>query len=108
MTSLTRKLYHWLNSINLWQDNPDIDQEVRHRLNAVLQQVSLKPFERDKALRRIMTVFEQTSNFPQFVESFDAFCHDMGLYGQTNTDEAIIEALKEEDLQLVCYMSLCP
>ncbi len=108
MTSLTRKLYHWLNSINLWQDNPDIDQEVRHRLNAVLQQVSLKPFERDKALRRIMTAFEQTNNFPQFVESFDTFCHDMDLYGQTSTDEAIIEAIKEEDLQLVCYMILCP
>jgi len=106
LTTLTQKLYHWLNSPNLWQGVSEIDSDIRSRLNAVLSQVSFKPFERDKTLREIMKNFEQNNDFIKFVEEFDAYCSENGLYEQTTTDEEVMASIKEEELQLVCYMIL--
>ena len=108
LTTLTQKLYHWLNSPNLWQGKTEIDPDVRQRLNTVLTQVSFKPFERDKTLRELMKRFEQGNDFIRFVVDFDDYCSETGLYEQISTDETVLAALKEEDLQLVCYMILRP
>ena len=108
MTGATQKLYNWLNRPSLWDANATLDPEQLRRLNAVLTGVPLRPFERDPALRRLMADYERSGDFAQLVEDLDAFFTENGLYIESDADAAVVEAIKQEDLRLVCFERLEP
>lgn len=108
MTGATQKLYNWLNRPSLWDANTTLDSEQLRRLNAVLTTVPLRPFERDAALRRLIAGYERASDFVQLIGDLDAFFTENALYIESDADAAVVEAIKQEDLRLVCFERLEP
>ncbi len=74
----------------------------------MLEQVSLPPFERDRALKGLVKTYEESSDFAQLVADLDSFFTENGLYQESEVDVLTAEAIKEEDLRLVCYERLLP
>lgn len=106
LTTVTQKLYNWINRQTLWEANNTLDEDQLRRLNAVLETVSLKPYERDSELKRLIKAYEQDGDFVQLITDLDAFFTEYVLYLQANVDIQIAEAIKEEDLRLVCFEPL--
>lgn len=106
MTKTTQKLYSWLNRPSLWGENTGLASEQLDKLNAVLNSVSLKPFERDHAFKSLVKTYEESNNFSQFVSDLDVFFVENGLYQESNQDQHTVQAIKEEDLKLVCFERL--
>ncbi len=80
--------------------------EVASRLMTTLQEVSLKPFERDPALRELLTEYQREQNPDVFLTELDAFAVEHELYeglGTTTGNRATLENIKAEDLELICY-----
>lgn len=108
LTGVAQKLSNWLNRPSLWDGNTALDGDQLMRFNAVLMAVSLKPFERDPALKRLVKDYELNSNFTQLVEDLDSFFAENGLYQEGNADALTVESVKQEDLRLVCFERLIP
>lgn len=106
LTGPAQKLYNWLNRPTLWDANAALDPEQLRRLNATLTTTSLRPFERDVALRRLIAEYEKHSDFTQLVDDLDAFFIENGLYLESDANALTIEAIKQEDLRLVCFERL--
>ena len=106
LTGTAQKLYNWLNRPTLWQENEALDTDQLRRFNGILEQVSLRPFERDRGLKALVKAYEGTSDFAQLVTDLDSFFTENGLYQESDVDIATAEAIKEEDLRLVCYERL--
>lgn len=106
LTGMAQKLYNWLNRPTLWQEQEALDIDQLRRFNGVLEQVSLRPFERDRGLRTLVKSYEKGGDFAQRVADLDNFCTENGLYQESNVDAMTAAALKEEDLRLVCYERL--
>ena len=106
LTGTAQKLYNWLNRLTLWQENEALDPDQLRRFNGVLEQVSLRPFERDRSLRALVKVYQESGDFAQLVTDLDSFFTENGLYQESDVDNVTAEAIKEEDLRLVCYERL--
>ena len=106
LTGTAQKLYNWLNRPTLWQENEALDADQLRRFNGVLEQISLRPFERDRGLKALVKAYEGGSDFAQLVADLDSFCTENGLYQESDVDIVTAEAIKEEDLRLVCYERL--
>ncbi len=106
LTGTAQKLYNWLNRPTLWQENEVLDPDQLRRFNGVLEQVSLRPFERDRGLKALVKAYEGGSDFAQLVADLDSFFTENGLYQESDVDIVTAEAIKEEDLRLVCYERL--
>src|SRR6266487_3659818 len=106
LTGPAQKLYNWLNRPTLWQDNEALDPDQLRRFNGVLEQVSLRPFERDRGLKGLIKAYEGGGDFAQLVTDLDSFCTENGLYQESDVDIVTAEGIKEEDLRLVCYERL--
>lgn len=108
LTAVAQKLYNWLNRPSLWDADLSLDPDQLARLNAVLEGVPLKPFERDAELKRLVKAYEQTANFTQLISDLDGFFTDNDLYQGAEADVLTAEAIREEDVRLVCYERLEP
>ncbi|HEX9035363.1 MAG TPA: helicase-related protein [Ktedonobacterales bacterium] len=108
LSGAAQMLYNWLNRPTLWDASASLDSEQLQRFNAVLTTVHLRPFEKDPALRRLIAEYERASDFPLLVENLDAFFTDNALYIRGDADTVTIEAIKAEDLRLVCFERLLP
>jgi hypothetical protein len=108
LMGVTQKIYNWLNRPSLWDANSALDAEQLQKFNAVLTAVPLRPFERDPMLKNLVKAYEQSGNFVQLVDDLDAFFAENGLYQDADLDLATVEAIKEEDLRLVCFERLLP
>lgn len=106
LTGKAQQLYNWLNRPTLWQEHETLDPEQLRRFNSVLEQISLRPFERDRMLRTLIKTYQADGDFAQLVTDLDIFLTENGLYQESSTDSATAEAIKEEDLHLVCYERL--
>ncbi len=106
LTGMAQKLYNWLNRPTLWQENEALDPDQLRRFNGVLEQVSLRPFERDRGLKALVKAYEGGGDFAQLVADLDSFFTENGLYQESDVDIVTAEAIKEEDLRLVCYERL--
>jgi Helicase conserved C-terminal domain len=106
LTGTAQKLYNWLNRPTLWQENVALDPDQLRRFNGMLEQVSLRPFERDRGLKALVKSYEGSSDFSQLVGDLDSFFTENGLYQESDVDIVTAEAIKEEDLHLVCYERL--
>jgi hypothetical protein len=108
LTATAQKLYNWLNRQTLWEANNTLDDDQLRRLNAVLITVQLKPYERDPELKRLIKAYEQSSDFVQLIADLDSFFSDNALYQLGDVDFQTAEAIKEEDLRLVCFERINP
>jgi hypothetical protein len=106
LTGMVQKLYNWLNRLTLWQENEALDPDQLRRFKGVLEQVSLRPFERDHGLRALVRAYQESGDFAQLVADLDSFFTENGLYQESDVDVVTAEAIKEEDLRLVCYERL--
>ena len=106
LTGMAQRLYNWLNRHTLWQENEALDPDQLRRFNGVLEQVSLRPFERDRSLRTLVRAYEADGDFAQLVTDLDSFFTENGLYQESDVDILTAEAITEEDLRLVCYERL--
>jgi len=106
LTGMAQKLYNWLNRLTLWQENEALDPDQLRRFNGVLEQVSLRPFERDHSLRALVRAYQESGDFAQLVADLDSFFTENGLYQESDVDIVTAETIKEEDLRLVCYERL--
>ncbi len=106
MPRIVQTLYNWINRPSLWDGDTTLDSELLARMNAVFMQVALRPFERDATLRRLMKDYEDTGNFAQLIAALDIFFTENSLYQESDSDATIAEAIKIEDIQLVCYEHL--
>jgi len=108
LTGMAQKLYNWLNRPTLWQENEALDPDQLRRFNGVLEQISLRPFERDRGLKELAKAYEGGGDFTQLVTDLDSFCTKNGLYQESDVDIVTAEAIKEEDRRLICYERLAP
>jgi hypothetical protein len=108
LTGTAQKLYNWLNRPDLWGAHAALDPEQLRRLNGVLEGVSLRPFEQDRALKTLVKAYETGSDFVQLVSDLDSFFTESSLYQASEVDEITAQAIKIEDLRLVCYERLVP
>ncbi|GHO51454.1 helicase-related protein [Ktedonospora formicarum] len=106
LTGMAQKLYNWLNRPTLWQENEALDPDQLRRFNGVLEQISLRPFERDRSLKVLVKAYQVNEDFTQLVLDLDSFFAENGLYQESDVDIVTAEAIKEEDLRLVCYERL--
>jgi SNF2 family DNA or RNA helicase len=79
---------------------------VTSRLMSTLQEISLKPFERDAELRNVLDSFQREKNPEVLLTELDAFAVEHELYeGVSGISRSTLtfEDIKEEDLELICY-----
>ncbi|MGH2484422.1 MAG: hypothetical protein ACRDHE_00270 [Ktedonobacterales bacterium] len=106
LTATAQKIYNWINRRTLWEANIALDEDQLTRLNAVLETVQLRPYERDPLLKGIIKTYEQDAEFVRLITDLDAYFAENGLYLQSDVDLQTAQAIKEEDLRLVCFERL--
>jgi hypothetical protein len=106
LTGIAQKLYNWLNRPTLWRENEALDPDQLRRFNGVLEQVPLRPFERDRDLKALIKSYQTNEDFLQLITDLDSFFTENGLYQESDVDIVTAEAIKREDLRLVCYERL--
>lgn len=89
------------NTLNREPPSEEIPEELRGRLNQVLEEIPLKPFERDPTLKSIWANFQEDEDASALAESLDAFFVEHELYRQIV--KPTLEQIEAEDLQLICY-----
>jgi len=99
MAGLNQRFYTALNQAELFQTVPD---ETRQRLNQVLENLPLKPFERDPKLKHIRKEYDDSKELLSLATSLDAYFVENGLYRES-APMTMLEEIKQEELQLVCY-----
>jgi len=99
MTGLNKEFYNALHQATLFEEVPD---ELRRRVSQVLMDVSLKPFLRDPKTKAIRADFRENGSVLALAEQLDAFFVENELYREV-IEPTVLEQIKEEDLQLVCY-----
>jgi hypothetical protein len=104
MTGLNKTFYDALNQLSLLDPVPE---ELRTRVSQVLQNAPLVTFRRDPALKTIQDQFKRESNPRILAEQLDAYFVENELYRDV-VEPTVLEQVKEEDLQLVCYEILTP
>lgn len=108
LTGTAQKLYNWLNRPDLWSAHAVLDPDQLRRLNGVLESIPLRPFEQDRTLKALVKAYEANHDFVQLVSDLDSFFTGNSLYQESAVDEITAEAIKGEDLRLVCYERLIP
>jgi superfamily II DNA or RNA helicase len=73
------------------------------RLMTTLQEVSLKPLERDPGLRQLLDSYQRENNAEALITELDAFAAEHDLYSGISTTRPTLEKIKAEDLELICY-----
>ncbi len=100
LKSMNLKLYSALHQGS--QSSQPISADLRERLSGVLEEISLKPFERDPALKAIWQQFQKSGDLRALADDLDAFFVENELY-RDMAPPALLERIRAEDLQLVCY-----
>lgn len=99
MAGWNKEFYHAINQPQLFDQVPT---ELRQRVSQVLQDVALKPFQRDPVLKAIRAAFQDDGSLLVLAEQLDAFFVDNGFYREIAAPTTL-EQIREEELQLVCY-----
>ncbi|HEY75753.1 MAG TPA: helicase [Thermoflexia bacterium] len=101
MYRLNRRLYNALAQPGLFE-REEIEEETWKRVRQALEEVSLRPFRRDPALKRLLADFERTKDRVALLEGLDAWLVENELYREV-TPPTVLEQITREDLQLVCW-----
>ena len=101
MYRLNRRLYNSLAQPGLF-DEREIDQETWGRVRQALEEVSLRPFRRDPALKQLLASFAESEDRPALLEALDAWLVENELYREV-TPPTVLEEITRKDLRLVCW-----
>jgi hypothetical protein len=79
--------------------------ETRARVLKALEEVSLRPFRRDPALKGLLAAFEREGDRRALAEGLDAWLVDNELYREV-APPSTLEQIRQEDLALVAWEGL--
>lgn len=79
-----------------------VDEDQRVRLIRVLRHTSLRPFERDRALRGLLRGFDQNHDFMALQNGLEEFFVENDLFTDS-ADPRVIDEIRAEDLRLICF-----
>ena len=107
LTKLLQKINHALTQPDLFQaeiSNP----EAKERILAVITTVPLRIYERD--LKSIWEIFVKNKDLNLLICQLDEYFIDNELYNEIEdqTESSLLEVVKREDIQLVCYQWFKP
>ena len=74
-------------------------------MRQALEEVSLRPFRRDPALKPLLAGFEQAQDRAALLEGLDGWLVENELYREV-TPPTGLEEITREDLQLVCWEAM--
>lgn len=101
LKGMNLKLYNALNQEDIAQEVPE---ELRQRLNQVLEDTPLKPFERDPILKGIWRDYQGTQDLLALAEALNGFFIEHELY--RDVLRPTLERVEKVDLKLVGYLML--
>jgi hypothetical protein len=101
MYRLNQRLYNSLAQPGLF-DEREIDAETWGRVRRALEEVSLRLFRRDPALKQLLADFERAEDRAALLEGLDAWPVENELYREV-TPPTVLEQITREDLRLVCW-----
>jgi len=78
-------------------------EELRDRVQSVVDNISLDAFKRDKRLKEIREAYADSKNQRRLVEALHEFFVENELYRDIPVSKTTLEKIREEDLQLVAY-----
>ncbi len=104
MYALNRQLYNALAQPDLF-GGEEIEKETWERVRLALENVNLRPFRRDPALKRLREEFKRTGDRAALLEGLDAWLVENELYREV-TPPTVLEQITEEDLHLVCWEAI--
>ena len=107
LTKLLQKINHALTEPNPLQEQP-ADQEAKDRILNVVTTVNLRIYEGD--IKLIWERFVKNQELNRLVSDLDEFFIDNELYNEIveETESNLLEVIKQEDIQLVCYQWFKP
>jgi superfamily II DNA or RNA helicase len=103
LKGLNLKFYNAIHQDSLLEAIP---QDLRQRLSQALEEVALKPFERDPELQALWQDFQEHQDARALAEHLDEFFVEHELY--RDAPPPTLEQIKAEDLRLVTYFLLSP
>jgi superfamily II DNA or RNA helicase len=78
-------------------------QELREKVQAVVENISLDAFKRDKPFKAIRDNYANDKNQRKLVESLHEFFIETDLYRDVPVHQTTLEKIHQEDLQLIAY-----
>lgn len=107
LTKLLQKIYQALTQPNLFEYQP-VNEEAKERILKVVTTVYLRIFEKD--LKSVWENFINSKDLNLLILELDEFFIDNELYNEIEeqTESNILEIIKREDIQLVCYQWFKP
>ncbi|WP_119071972.1 helicase-related protein [Aggregatilinea lenta] len=78
-------------------------EELRQKVQQVIQNISLDAFKRDKTLKTLRTQYRDDQNQRALVEGLDEFFIENELYRDVIAPKTTLEQVRTEDLRLVAY-----
>ncbi len=103
LKGLNFKFYNAINQDPLLEE---ISEDLHRRLSRALEEVPLKPFERDPELKALWRDFQEQRDAKALAERLDEFFAAHELYREA--PPSTLEQIKAEDLRLVAYFVLSP
>jgi len=78
-------------------------EELRQKVQEVIQNISLDAFKRDKMLKALRADYRDTQNQRVLVEALDEFFIENELYRDVVLPKTTLEQVRAEDLRLIAY-----
>ena len=78
-------------------------ENLRQKVQQVIQNISLDAFKRDKTLRAVLANYRDDQNQRALVEALDEFFVENELYRDVIMPKTTLEQIRAEDLRLVAY-----
>jgi superfamily II DNA or RNA helicase len=107
LTKLLQKIYQALTQPNRFEYQP-VDEEAKERILTVVATVHLRIFEKD--IKLIWDNFVESKDLNLLIFDLDEFFIGNELYSEIEeqTESNLLEVVKREDIQLVCYQWFKP
>ena len=107
LTKLLQKIYQALAEPNLFEEKPE-DEETREKILKVITTNTLRGFEKD--IKSIWSKFIESKDKNLLISELDEFFSNNKLYSEIEAENKhdILELIKREDIQLVCYQWFKP
>jgi len=106
MDKLNQQLHTGLTQGTLFEEETDETwAETRARVLKALEEINLRPFRRDPALKDLLKTFERSNDRRALAEGLDAWLVDNELYREV-TQPSTLEQIQQEDLVLVAWEAL--
>lgn len=108
MGTINLELSSWLSQITIFdsalsEEDQIRIQELRERIQQVIQTVSLEAFKRDKVLKAIREDYRQTQSQQALIEALDEFFIANELYRDVPKSRTALEQIHAEELVLIAY-----